>query len=78
MRKYEQIWNTLKRHGKCTIAARREYHHTIIKAVIKEKYNDDVFKLDNSENSKRARLYIEREHGTITFVLKTTIGIDDL
>lgn len=45
MRKYEAIWQQLKQHGTCTVAANPKLHKRIKKAVTKEKYNDVSYKV---------------------------------
>jgi hypothetical protein len=45
MRKYEPIWLKLKREGTAAIAAHPLLHARVIKAVIKEKWLDQGYKL---------------------------------
>ena len=71
-RKYEPIWTTLKQKGSCKIVAPAFNHKKIIKMVIKEKYKDIQYKLENQidGNNKKVLAYIV-EGNTISFTLKT-------
>ena len=72
MRKYEQIWIKLKRTGKATITAHPLLHARIIKAVVKEKYNDSGYKLQISPHYGVLSHTVEDTR--ITFQLKKFIG----
>lgn len=78
MRQYEPIWIKLKKEGSCRITAPTPLHRRIIKAVIKEKYMDDGYRLELSENNKSARIEHSCHQAVITFKLIKTIGTDDL
>ena len=77
-RQYEPIWDQLKVQGKCRIAAPQPLHKRIIKAVVKEKYNDVGYKFLLSETGKTARLSYSRKNSEITFKLTVTVGVDDI
>jgi len=68
MRKYEPIWNKLKRDKVVSITAHRALHDRIYKAVVKEKWKDIVFKLETEPRA--AILFHERTHSIIIFKLK--------
>lgn len=77
-RRYTAIWTQIKNTGKCSIAAPAALHPRIIKAVLKEKWMDAGYKYELGENSKRAKMYISRKAGVITFTLIKSIGTDDI
>ena len=76
MRMYEPIWKELKSKGICSIRAAPAAHKRIIKAVIKEKYNDITFKVEMEERS--LKLEIEVDKDVIHFMLKKSISYQDL
>lgn len=78
MRAYEPIWIKLKKDKKVSLTAPPKSHKRIIKAVLKEKYNDITFRFECSQLSKRARIAHSIKGSVITFMLKFTIGMDDL
>lgn len=79
MRKYAMIWNKIKKEGNCSIAAKRELHLRIIKAVIQEKYRDLGFKYELSERDKKSRLAYCSDGAKVTFTLHITgIGLGDI
>lgn len=79
MRKYQPIWETLKAHRSCTITAPKHMHARIIKAVIKEKDSDTLYKFQHAEEFSRKVIQKEVTGSTITFKLVTaTPGLGDL
>ena len=78
MRKYEPIWNKLKDKGTAYLTAPEVLHARIIKAVTKEKYNDDLFRFDCSQASKKAKLVVQTNGSIIRFDIIYSIGVDDL
>lgn len=44
-RAYQPIWEHAKTHGKCEVKIKRKLVERFQKAIIKEKYMDDEFKL---------------------------------
>lgn len=78
IRKYQPIWQVLKDKSICEVAAHTNLHRRIIKAVIKEKYNDLKFKLFLADKGKRAILEHTKKHNVITFTLVISIGVGDL
>ena len=69
MRKYAPIWNELKDTKKASIVAPKPFHARIIKAVIKEKYEDVGFKYQMQETGQRPRLEHITEGPMIKFRL---------
>jgi hypothetical protein len=67
MRKYEPIWHKLKKEKQVSITANRLVHPRIIKAVIKEKYEDIAYKL--AIEPARARISYTRNNSILTFYL---------
>ena len=49
-RKYEPIWEAIKRDGWCEISAHPAYHRRILKAIRKEKTQDLLYKLECLEH----------------------------
>jgi len=49
MRQYQAIWDRIKRNNTASIVAPVHKHPRIIKAVAKEKYMDDGYKLQLAE-----------------------------
>ena len=79
MRKYQPIWLALKEHRTCTISAPKHLHARIIKAVIKEKDIDLLYKFQHAEDFSRKVIQKEVAGSTITFKLVTaTPGLGDL
>lgn len=80
MRRYQPIWNKLKEKGSASIAAHPLLHARIIKAVTKEKWMDDGFKLQNLPY--HYILSYTRAGGMITFhltrYLSESIGVSDV
>ena len=70
MRQYEPAWNKLKQDTELRIAAEPSVHKRIIKAVIKEKDMDIIYKLSCEEECKRAVISYSRQHKMIVFKLK--------
>ena len=81
MRKYEPIWIKLKKEGSASIAAHPLLHARIIKAVTKEKWKDDGYKLEILPYF--TILTNERRGSMITFTLTkylsgTSVGAADV
>lgn len=77
-RKYEPIWEKIKRDGFCKIAAPKPLHARIIKAVVKEKYNDTAFKFLAAESWRWNRLTHTINGNEIVFTLAHEKSIGDL
>ena len=80
MRKYEPIWLKLKKVGSASIAAHPLLHARIIKAVVKEKWLDEGFKLESlpyhhvlSHHKEGAKITF-----TLTKFLTSSIGVADV
>ncbi len=69
MRKYQPIWDLLKKDKIASLIAPIDSHKTIIKMVIKEKYKDIGWKLLLSEKGMRYRLAHKIAGSKITFEL---------
>jgi len=78
VRKYEPIWMELKKKHQVRIQIPRPLHKRLIKAVIKEKYNDVVFKFELGERGKAAKLSYIQQGVVIVFQLKISLGLEDL
>ena len=78
-RKYQAIWEALKKEGSCVVTAAPPFHPRIIKAVIKEKYNDLGYKLLLEEAGiPWARISYSRQNSLIRFKLSKGIGLGTL
>ena len=76
MRHYQPIWEAIKRNNTASLVAPVKSHKRIIKAVQKEKYNDEGYKLMLSEKCLEAILittYDETNKSLISFTLETRI-----
>lgn len=69
VRKYESIWIQLKDKSHCAITAHHRLHPRIIKAVVKEKYEDREFKFVCDERCKSVRISSEITGNRIRFFL---------
>ena len=71
-RKYTPIWKILKEKKVARITAPKAFHNRIIRAVIKEKDLDILFKYECSERNSRMKLAYKKEQTVITFYLNET------
>ena len=82
MRKYEQIWIQLKQNNICKVAAHPLLHKRIKKAVTKEKYNDNAFKVlfDATEDAQPVlNVDVDSENpNVLIFTLVKPISLRDL
>lgn len=83
MRKYEAIWKRIKEKGVAKVIATPRIISTIKKGVIKEKYNDDTFRLELDLLAEHAMIEstFDTKSNTITFILrryKRQINLGDL
>jgi len=76
MRKYEPIWVALKASGTCTITAPKHLHRRVIKAVIKEKDMDTLYKFQHAEDFRKKVIEKEVDGSKITF--KLVLGVPGL
>jgi len=70
MRKYQPVWEAIKRDGIAILRVAQGKEDRIIKAVRKEKTLDNVWKLTNSEKGIRYKLKETIDSGFITFELE--------
>lgn len=82
MRKYEAIWYKIKTEGKCLVAAHPALHKRIKKAVTKEKYNDNVYKLSHDiagkEQPELSVSVDDKQPQVLIFTLVIPISLGDL
>lgn len=79
--KYAAIWAKLKSTGKCRLVSDPSIHRRIIKAVIKRKDEDLVYKMLLAEENKKGRLAYTIDNNELIFVLTLKpieITINDL
>lgn len=77
-RKYQAAWEQLKRDGFIRIAAHKLVHKRIVKAIVKEKNIDLVYKYVLAEDCKHAIISHKRNSGELLLFLKISIGLSDL
>ena len=77
-RKYQPAWEKLKLENIVRIAAHPAVHARILKAVIKEKDMDLVYKMKMADDCKSAIISHKRNSGELVIRLKHTIGLSDL
>jgi hypothetical protein len=77
-RKYQPIWEALKSKRKCTIAAPKPLHKRIIKAVVKEKYQDLGYRFELEELEKSARISYTQKESMLEFKLTLSVGTGDI
>ena len=80
MRKYQPIWNAIKKDNTASLVADTKLHARIINAVRKEKARDLGWKLILSEQGKKYKMEETIEGKMITFYLVdiSPIHITDL
>lgn len=69
-RMYHKLWCTIRDKGTCSIAAPRNLHLRIIKAVQKEKWMDMGYKFLIAEDRCRTELKFKRKGTTVEFKIK--------
>lgn len=79
LRKYESIWNRIKnsRGKSCSVEVHPAMVARVRKAVIKEKYNDAVFKIEKENDYWFLKIVvskIDRKISRMTFRLKARLG----
>lgn len=77
-RKYQEIWERIKEHGRCELAVSKPYQPRVKKAVIKEKDNDVGYKFLLGEQYKKATLEITTQGSKMIFRLTTSLGLGDI
>lgn len=78
MRQYEPIWNALKSGRICAITANPALHPRIVKAVVKEKYQDVGWKMQMADDYCKSKIWYQIKGTVITFRLLKGIGFSDL
>lgn len=78
MRKYEPIWDALKRQDTVEVqVAHPVLVRRIKKAVIKEKYNDLAFRLLNEMQEYRLEFSFNKQTGVMKLELKQLYGLSE-
>jgi hypothetical protein len=67
---YDDIWEHIKKHHKCKVAAHPALHKRIVHAVINKKYYDLTNKFELLESKKHTKLLYVCELNQITFKLQ--------
>lgn len=76
--RYSPIWNRLKRDGHVTLAIPIGIQARVIKAVIRTKDEDVLYKLELSESHKWAKLSYKQESARVRFVMRIHDDLKDL
>lgn len=72
MRKYERIWCAVKANQTASLKANPSLHKRIIKAVTKEKSQDDVWNLIQNQYGCKKKLYHKIDGELLIFTLEET------
>lgn len=75
--KYEKIWDALKNNGSVSLTANRALHPRIVKATIKRKSIDILFRMKMQEQRSVAILSHSISESVITFHLEIKKDIID-
>lgn len=75
-RKYQDIWELVKRKKKATIECHPIMFPTVRKGVIKEKFNDIGFKVLNDHDKFSLEISYDREKQRAVFTLKQMLGLE--
>lgn len=75
MRQYEAVWIALKERGSVRLAVPTPLHRRVIKAVLKEKYQDFGYRFQMMQSHTRLRLEYECKNNVITFTLHKRFSI---
>jgi len=78
MRTYQPAWNKLKKDLVVKISANPRVHARILKAVIKEKDMDTLYKHQMADDCKRALISHKHNGAELIIYLKHSIGLSDL
>lgn len=80
-RKYQEIWNRVKKNGHCVIEVKPIFWARVKKAIIKEKNADAAFKLLNDHDSFSLRFeFFADKDGVVRdkkkIILKQRLGFE--
>ena len=75
---YDDIWEKLKLHKKCSVAAHPAFQRRIIHAVINKKYYDEGYKLQLLEKHMTCKLSYIKTSSKIVFTLTMHIKYANL
>ena len=78
MGQYKDAWNQLKSRGKIVLASPSQFHARIIKALVKEKNKDLGYKLQLSEDNRKAVFTSKSEGNTLKFYLRVETNTVDV
>lgn len=76
-RQYAPIWARIKEQGSVTLAVAPSAMPTVKKAVIKEKDQDNAFKLMNEHDFFRLVITYDSEKRRLKFELKQRFGLEE-
>lgn len=77
-RMYQEIWEAVKKTGRCTIECNPRLFERVKKAVIKEKWLDIPFKVENDTRRYTLEVVVNTTKKQMTFFLHKSIGLDDV
>ena len=78
MRKYQPIWNEIKKHSTARLVAPPDKHIRIIQAVRKERWRDKGWAYSKSLEGAKPELAIVIDGDIIKFYLRDRKGADAL
>ena len=78
MRKYQPIWEQVKKHSTASLVAPVEFHRKIIQAVRKERTRDKGWAYDQSLLGGKPELAVDIDGERIRFYLRDRKGSDAL
>jgi len=74
---YRPIWEAIKRRDKCEVACGPQDWQRIKRAIRKKKYEDEAFKIMNSDDQFRLYAVYDEKREVLVFKLVAKIGVMD-
>lgn len=75
-RKYQELWERIKRNNRVAVECHPMFLQTVKKGVIKEKFNDKGFKVLNDHDRFSLEISYDRERQKLVFMLRQTLGLE--
>jgi hypothetical protein len=76
-RKYQPIWERIKKNGRCTIQVHPAMMDRVVKGVCKEKNQDLGFKVMNDDDHFWLEISRDIPKKQITFILRQSLGLEE-
>lgn len=77
MRKYQPVWERLKKLGSCTLEVPPSFVARVKKAIIREKHRDLGFKTINDDDVYRLTISYDISTKRLRFDLKARFGLEE-